>query len=517
MATPTTINDTIIPGTATTDANGFSTTAVTPVPNASIQPASPITMPTPQTINPVDANAYGLLLGNQADLAKQQADQAQATADSEAKTNTSLSDMLLGKEVFAQQQAQEQNLPALQKQARDLQSTSMLQTANYIQGIRNLDAKNISQGERNTAQIEAQRQNAIDALLTNAQLSFTQGNIQTAQANVKAAVDLKYNAIEQKIANSDKVLARLDTLAGRADSKAIQAAKDRNDQLKAQLETQKENDKAIQNIGLTLRKYGATDSIVGDVLSAKTVNDAILRAGTSLQDPQAKMELESIRLDQVLKKAQINKIAKETTLLGEPTPAERKTTEASIKEAKASIPATEAKIEAVNSLLESPGLANRVGTSIQTRTPQGVLGTIGKAGTVVGIPGLLSDVGSKLSGSGQAFAGGVHKLTAGLSIDNLIAAKARGATFGALSDSELRILSNAASAINDWEIKDSKGVGTGVWNIDEESFKKELKTIQDLSRKALQQSQGSLYTSDEKKILDEMFPQNIAQPSQYFQ
>lgn len=237
------------------------TTGVVPVPNSSIQPSTPITMPQTQGLNSVDANAFGMLLGNQADQTQKLAAQDQANANAESNNNQSLQDLLLGKEQFSQDQANAQNLPALQKQARDLQSTSMLQTANYIQGIRNIDQKNISQGERNSAQIEAQRQNGIDALLTNAQLSFTQGNIQSAQAQVKAAVDLKYNAVEQRIANSDKVLARLDAVAGRSDAKAVQAAKERNEQLKQQLADKKAQDLLIQDMIVKATPYAPTSII----------------------------------------------------------------------------------------------------------------------------------------------------------------------------------------------------------------------------------------------------------------
>lgn len=262
-------------------ANPASTySGITPVPNASIQPATPITMPQSQALTPVDANAYGMLLGNQATMAQQQAQQAEADYSAESQKNQSLSDLLLGREAFAQQQAQEQNLPELQKQARDLRSTSMLQTAQYIQGIRNIDQKNVAQGERNTAQIEAQRQNAIDSLLTNAQLSFIEGNIQTAQANIKTAVDLKYNAIEQRIANSDKVLERLGNLANRADAKAVQAAKDRNDYLKEQIAQKKADDEAMQTLILNAQVQQAPPATVSKA-------QALFKAGKSKMEVAA--------------------------------------------------------------------------------------------------------------------------------------------------------------------------------------------------------------------------------------
>lgn len=79
-------------------------------------------------------------------------------------------------------------------------------------------------------------------------------------------------------------------------------------------------------------------------------------------------------------------------------------------------------------------------------------------------------------GAKADFIAGVEQLTSGLSLEELIAAKGRGATFGALSDSELRILSSAATRIGTWRIKDKNGNVTG-YKASEKSFKDELDNI----------------------------------------
>ncbi len=177
------------------------------------------------------------------------------------------------------------------------------------------------------------------------------------------------------------------------------------------------------------------------------------------------------------------------------------------------------KIAAATALKESKGLNSRVGTNIQSRTPQGVLGTIGKAATIIGIPALGSDAADKMSGAGQDFSAGVHKLVSGLTLDALIEAKARGATFGSLTEGELGILANSASQLNDWEIKDKNGKGTGVWNIDERSFKKEIDNIQNLTQRAIVQAGQSLFDNDEESVLDQTFnsKNQPIDPSNYFQ
>jgi len=63
----------------------------------------------------------------------------------------------------------------------------------------------------------------------------------------------------------------------------------------------------------------------------------------------------------------------------------------------------------------------------------------------------------------------------------LIRAKAQGATFGALSDSELQILSNSATKIESWAEKDGKGNVVG-YKVSEGTFKKELDRINNFAK-----------------------------------
>lgn len=198
--------------------------------------------------------------------------------------------------------------------------------------------------------------------------------------------------------------------------------------------------------------------------------------------------------------------------LREPTAAEKAKITAALKSSKESIPIMQDKIKDVDSLLASEGLNTRVGPSILARTPRDMHGVGGKASTIIGISGLAEDAHDKLTGAGQDFAGGVHRLISGLTLQSLIDAKARGATFGALSEGELNILANSASQLNDWELKDVKGNGVGIWNIDEKSFTKELRRIQDLTKRALILSGQSLISSEESAYLSQTFGSYGEQP-----
>ena len=94
--------------------------------------------------------------------------------------------------------------------------------------------------------------------------------------------------------------------------------------------------------------------------------------------------------------------------------------------------------------------------------------------------GALSGAGAfeGLQGKTQKFIAGVEQLIKGMTLQNLIDAKGKGATFGALSEGELKLLSDSASKIGTWAEKDSKGNITG-YNVDEASFKQELQKIRD--------------------------------------
>ena len=114
-------------------------------------------------------------------------------------------------------------------------------------------------------------------------------------------------------------------------------------------------------------------------------------------------------------------------------------------------------------------------------------GTVGGAlvGAGAGLVGALGATGkqavSQLSGAEQGFLGEVAKLTSGLSLEALQQAKAQGATFGALSNAEWKILGDSATTISKWEIKDKDGNVIG-YNIDEKRFKAELQKINNLAK-----------------------------------
>lgn len=381
--------------------------------------------------------------------------------------------------------------------------------------------------DRGVAPLQSQqvRDNLIQQATIAMQSAIAKADYDTAKSYADQLVTAKY---DQQLADIEAAKTNIENAKftfTSAEKKLADATTARLNKEKQDYEKKIADEKAISDIGMTLRKYGVSDAVVKDVLASGSVNDALLKAGNNLRDPKADLEIKQIKADIALKEAQARKADREAVLTKEPTAAEKKEAAASVASAKASRQAAQDKIEGVDAILNlGTGIASRVGPNVLSR---GIVGpTIGGAAAGAGlgpigivggaIAGGATGIGSALSGSGQQLSGAVHQLTSGLTLQTLIDAKANGATFGALSDGERSMIASAATKLNDWEIKDDKGNPTGYWNIDEKSFKNELKTIQDLSRKALLKSQGTLIAPDESTQLDSLFPQAQPTANQYF-
>ncbi len=111
---------------------------------------------------------------------------------------------------------------------------------------------------------------------------------------------------------------------------------------------------------------------------------------------------------------------------------------------------------------------------------------------------------AKQFGDYYAVLGNIKNITDQLTLDKLIEAKKAGATFGALSNTELEMLANAATAINNWAIyKNDKGKFVTYSNdgknelvgyrVDEKSFNKELQKIKDFYNKAIERTGNASY------------------------
>lgn len=328
------------------------------------------------------------------------------------------------------------------------------------------------------------RENAIKSLGLSAIGQTLQGNISLAQSSIQQALDAEFEPEERKLATLQQLYTFNRDALERTDKKRADQLNLVISERNRQLELDRLDKEEIFNIGLIAQQNGAPTNVVQQAFESGNREEALGVIGQYIQDPQAKLNIQTSMLNNQLKRAQIDQTIRATALLGQTSDADLKEDRKALKEAKASIPVMQDKIVLIDALKKHDGLSGTVGAYNFARfTP------------------IKIDKGARLE-----FAGSVHKLVSGLSLDSLIEAKSRGATFGALSDRELTLLANAATAINDWEIKGEDGVtGTGRWEIDEASFVRELDRIQNLTQEAVRRKQGGLFDESEMAFINETF------------
>lgn len=239
---------------------------------------------------------------------------------------------------------------------------------------------------------------------------------------------------------------------------------------------------------------------------AKVNSRISANVATMKQNPLMALNIENAKLTN-------EKLRKEIDSVGQPTKKEIEAEKAAMKTAKGQVQVLQDKITKIDYALEQPGLKYRVGPN-KTEREGMLVGIPYIVGAGSSVPSMISEA----SGEGQRFAGAVHQIANKEFLDALIAAKAQGATFGALTDREGDALRASATAINDWEIKDKDGKGTGRWNIDEASFKNELNNIKELSQRSILNAQGDLLLDNEDDALNSLYSaqSSALAPGAYF-
>lgn len=119
-------------------------------------------------------------------------------------------------------------------------------------------------------------------------------------------------------------------------------------------------------------------------------------------------------------------------------------------------------IDLADNILNSPGLSGAVGPNWISR-----LGPI-----------------ASLTGATSNFIASVEQLTNQQTLNSLLALKQAGGTLGALNESELILLQNAASKINNWAKKDENG-RVVAYQASEKDFRNEINRIKSLAQKAI--------------------------------
>ena len=421
-----------------------------------------------------------------------------------------------------------------QKKLDELNQQAAQLSGSYLQGLTNVEGKVMPMRFITGQQAQMQKQYATQASAVALQQQALQGNIENAKSIAKEMVDLEYGDIEAQIANQKEIIDLNYANLTREDKKRADEQKYLLDQQQARIDEEKATKKEIQNVAITLASYGVNPDIVNKVMNSQDMEEAIALAGTNLQSPEAKAKLESIRLDQILTKAQIAKTNYEMEIsrkYGGLTPAQYA---AMLKEEQKEIAAAKTaseqaekqgvalqeKIVLLDSVLKNKAIDSVVGPSILTRKPTGfkervMTGLIPFAGPILQLQGAKDS----LTGDADRLIGQTEQFISKEFLDSLIDVKAQGATFGALQKAEQDALTSAASYIGQRRITKGKGDDRQVigYDMSEKDFIKELTTIKTLTQKAYEKATGKVFGADEAALLDEMFNNSsLINPGQYY-
>ena len=398
------------------------------------------------------------------------------------------------------------------------------------------------------------RTDAIQGLFLKSQADALQGNIASAESTATRAVNAQFAQKEQDILSArQNIVNNYDSFTS-AEKKRANATLLRLDKDDAFVAQEKENRNAVTQIGVKLASFGVDPKIVQEVMKSGNVDEALAKAGTNLRDPKAQLELEKIRLDNVLTKSQIAKSNYEITLLrkyngmtASAYAANQKEEKKAIKEAKTEAEqarlqgqALNSKVILLDSVLNSGAIDAVVGPSFVSRAATSKKGLFGRfvAGAIPGalaglpfggvgaIPGaIIGGVAVSMQGSKDYFSGASDKLVGQTEqfiskefLQNLIDVKAQGATFGALQKAEQDALTASATFIGQRRIYSGKGEDKQVagYDMSEADFKRELKNIQDLTRLAHERATGKMFSSEEGAVLDSVYTNTQIDPSNYF-
>ena len=378
---------------------------------------------------------------------------------------------------------QANNLYAIQQQKNNTQNSINAITTKMnvdLQGQRQMASDNggtdFAFGGR---QAEIAREATIRLLPLQAQLAVDQGNLELATQHVDTMVKMAIETATQKSDNWWKQASIVEQDWTASEKKKIDAIKQTHDDATTRLI---DNINYLQSISLEAMKNGDRTTFNGINGVISKMNTLDTTSSTFATDMQKIMsgasqyggfgtagtkapEVKSINGVDMQWNTKTGKWETITTNISSPG-------ELSLAKAKANI-------DNITSL--TTGGSSAIGTSFLTRAPSGFWGTVGKIASVVGIPSLVGDIYNKMTGKQQEFISSTEQLRSQLSLDSLINAKKQGATFGALSDTEMRILSSSASKLGTWAINDGNGNIVG-YNTTEDNFRKEMDKINNFAK-----------------------------------
>lgn len=336
---------------------------------------------------------------------------------------------------------------------------------------------------------------AADVGILQAQALGLQGKITDAQNTVNRAIDLKFKIQEADNAVYQAQLNAIIPLLNKEEKTQALAQQIILDQKKQALADKKDSEKEIYGLMLKAVDLGIRDaSILSQIGNSKSLSEATVILGKNAPPADSKApQIETwggrvhqwnpvtAKWEDIGSEKSIggdnsqtvidwaNQVANGTRKFSD-VPEELKS---SVNSAISKLPPkqedvkqTQSKIDELNSIINHPGLNSSVGPNAASRTA-------------------FTDA----FGNKSDFIAKVQRLLSEKTLQSLIDAKANGATFGALSEGELKLLQQAASNIGTWAVKDDEGNIIG-YNVSEKAFKEEINRIKGDYENLLKETAG---------------------------
>lgn len=258
------------------------------------------------------------------------------------------------------------------------------------------------------------------------------GQLALAQEYVQKALDAEFEPLKYQLEYKKMIYDRNKDTFNAAEQRQFEAVLKADER---KYEEQKTNKEQILNLVATISKYGAPQTAIDAVTSAKDSLSAINLAAPYMQDPAAKLDLEKTRLDMILTKAQIDKVRKETNQIGQKSITE---TKEEIKAAKEAAAARQSELEKANQALTV--IQQLKAGFAPSKTTSGT--TLPSAGSRA--VGPISSKFPTIKGSTADFERAHDQLKALLSLDNYKLLKGTGQ----VSNYEGQLLANAATQLD---------------------------------------------------------------------
>lgn len=419
----------------------------------------PMSLPTTpgNTSSNTAAGAIGAAGGTNQILQElqKQTEDAKLKAEKEQSTYDKLMSKYLGKGEATAQAEADAGVNELKSTAQALTQEYNTKTLSYnaqFQQIMQQPGLSIEQKNNQVAAIT--RNHAYEMTDLSIRQNISQGNYQAAQEGVDKKIAIEYGDLKDLISFQSGILSDAKNNLSDKEKTKLTLLNQENERKLAEVTYQAHALQEVKtNMLIEASKNGASQGTLAAIQSATSEGAAVAAGGKYIGLMDRQLQQSQLQT-QALQRANISsEIAKRQ--------ADIKAEAA--KNAKPFTPLVAAgiqnKVAQVSNLVSDKYLSTAVGSNTLARTSFSNFATGGKDNFIAGIEQLRSE----------------------LSLDSLVNAKANGATFGALSEGELKLLSQSASKLSSWAQTNSDGKVTG-YKANEKDFKAELDRINNFTR-----------------------------------